>query len=79
MIVAFVQNRVTSTLYIGLAQAAYRKQVLRILSQNPLYAAVQVPPLPPPPTPHPPGCLPHHANQTEKHINLVFSLISDLG
>lgn len=39
MIVAFVQNRVTSTLYIGLAQAAYRKQVLRILSQNPLYAA----------------------------------------
>ena len=51
MIVAFVQNRVTSTLYIGLAQAAYRKQVLRILSQNPLHAAVQVPPLPPPPTP----------------------------
>ena len=75
MIVAFVQNRVTSTLYIGLAQAAYRKQVLRILSQNPLYAAGA----PPTPTPHPPGCLPHHGNQTEKHINLVFSLISDLG
>ena len=44
VIVAFVQNRVTSTLYIGLAQAAYRKQVLRILSQNPLHAAGAPPP-----------------------------------